>query len=373
MNKFFFLAVCALPALLSGCSENELASMETLGQNAIGFHLVGSQAETKATPISSSNLTTTDFDVFAFTPAGEIFMGNNSESFAHDGVQIKYKDGKWDYANASELRYWPESTALDFYAVNPATVAENMLTNYAWNIHADKQEIWYTCADEFGSAGAHANYDVMYAIAKDQTKNTNAGKVKLQFHHILSQVVFKAKTQYAGMSVTVKDIKIHNFKMGGTFTFPADATTAPAQTNWALSPANGTFTAVKDKAIVVDSETTPTDISVATPMLFVPQKLTAWTITKTAPKTKLQADSDKESYLEICCKIQQNGVYLFGDASTYKTLYVPFGTSWEPGKRHIYTLIFGGGYDDHGKAILMPIEFEADVDEWADVDNNIAV
>ena len=33
-----------------------------------------------------------------------------------------------------------------------------------------------------------------------------------------------------------------------------------------------------------------------------------------------------------------------GSADSYKTIYVPFGDTWVAGKRHIYTLIFGGGY-----------------------------
>lgn len=60
----------------------------------------------------------------------------------------------------------------------------------------------------------------------------------------------------------------------------------------------------------------------------------------------------------------QNGVYLVGAADKYKTLYVPFQTTWEPGKRYVYTLIFGGGYTDQGEQILTPINFTASADEW---------
>lgn len=99
-------------------------------------------------------------------------------------------------------------------------------------------------------------------------------------------------------------------------------------------------------------------------MLNAPQTLTAWDVT--TPKTKEQADAvdPAESYLEITCKIKQAGVYVFGSESAYKTLYVPFGTEWQIGKRHIYTLIFGGGYDDHGQPILKPINFDAEVEPW---------
>lgn len=106
-------------------------------------------------------------------------------------------------------------------------------------------------------------------------------------------------------------------------------------------------------------------------MLITPQPLTAWDVT--TPKTKEQADAAEpiESYLEITCKIKQAGVYVFGSESKYETLYVPFGTTWEIGKRHIYTLIFGGGYDMDGHTILKPINFEAETTKWEDdIKNN---
>ena len=41
-------------------------------------------------------------------------------------------------------------------------------------------------------------------------------------------------------------------------------------------------------------------------------------------------------------------------------------TGWKPGKRYIYTLIFGGGYDDQGEPILSPITFNAATADWVD-------
>lgn len=77
--------------------------------------------------------------------------------------------------------------------------------------------------------------------------------------------------------------------------------------------------------------------------------------------------------LEIACKIRQSGAYLLGSASEYKTIYVPFGDTWEQGKRHIYTLIFGGGYDDQGEAVLNPIQFDAETTGWVDADKDVNV
>ena len=366
MKKSTVMLWAIFGALLMGCSDEEIANVETSSRNAIGFNVLSNAAETRATPTTPSNLTSTDFDVFAFTADGTAFMGKVDTDFEHDGVKIVYKDGKWDYDDANDLRYWP-SEALDFYAFNPGTVSEDMMVFYSWEATKDVQKISYTCMDEYGSGTTHANYDVMYAMAKGQTKDMNNGIVKFNFKHILSQVVFKAKTQYDNMQVDIDMIKIHNFKFAGAFTLPA---TAEETGSWSSSDLAfpHAFTVVKNANITVNSNTAATDISTKTPMLNIPQTLTAWTVS--APnKSKLEADNAKQCYLEIACKIRQSGAYLLGSASEYKTIYVPFGDTWVAGKRHIYTLIFGGGYDDQGEAVLNPIRFDAETTGWVDADN----
>ena len=366
MKKSTVMLWAIFGALLMGCSDEEIANVETSSRNAIGFNVLSNAAETRATPTTPSNLTSTDFDVFAFTADGTAFMGKADTEFGHDGVNIVYKDNKWDYKNANDLRYWP-SEALDFYAFNPGTVSEDMSAFYRWEASGTSQKISYTCIDEYG-AGTHANYDVMYAIAKDQTKATNNGVVKFKFKHILSQVVFKAKTQYANMRVDIRDIKIHNIRFSGVFTLPAAADGTGSWSSPDLTFPHA-FTVVKDKSITVEGNTTATDISTSSPMLNIPQELTAWTVSG-ASKTKKGADDAKQCYLEIFCKIRQSGAYLLGSASEYKTIYVPFGDTWEQGKRHIYTLIFGGGYTDQGKAVLNPIQFDAETTGWGEAANS---
>ena len=376
MKKSTVMLGTIFGTLLMGCSDEEIANVETSSRNAIGFNVLSNAAETRATPTTPDNLKNTDFDVFAFTGDGTAFMGKVDTEFGHDGVNIVYNNGKWDYKNASDLRYWPTG-ALDFYAFNPGTVSEDMMMNYMWEASGTVQKISYTCIDEYGANTGHANYDVMYAMAKGQTKDMNNGIVKFNFKHILSQVVFKAKTQYDNMQVDINMIKIHNVKMGGFFTLPATADGTGSWSDPADLPSEvsglGKFTVVKDVNITVKSNTIATDISTTTPMLNRPQELTAWKVSETATKSKLEADNAKQCYLEIACKIRQSGAYLLGSASEYKTIYVPFGDTWEQGKRHIYTLIFGGGYDDQGEAVLNPIQFDAETTGWVDADKDVNV
>ena len=368
MKQTFLMLAAISGALLTGCSNEEIASVDNLSQNAIGFHVVGNAAETRATPITPSNLETeTDFDVFAYTADGTAFMGKADEIMGHSGVKIKHNGENWDYADQNDVHYWP-TESLDFYAISPGSYSINYMIHYAWSFNHNSQQIHYSCMDEYGTGeGKHADHDVMYGIAKNRTKDMNNGVVKFTFKHILSQVVFKAKTELATMNVVINGIEIYNAKMGGTFTLPSDAETTPtAADNWELS-ADGLYspTVIRNAAIEVKSNTEATDISSTTPIFTIPQTLTAWDV-KGAKKTKAEADAAKQSYLEIFCKIQQSGVYLDGSAENYATIYVPFGASWEPGKRYIYTLIFGGGYDADGNAILKPIEFDAETTDWVD-------
>lgn len=376
MKKVIFGTALASMALLSACSsDNELANVETTANNAIGFHVVGNKAETRANIIGADNITSTDFNVFAFTrnedgTDGTIFMGEKANQLGQKGIKIVNKSGEWDYANDADIHYWPANTALNFYAVSPGSfekVEENMeMTNvYGWNINNNTKTISYSPLDEYAGRTDKKNLDVMYAIAPNQTQTKeNGGRVKFQFKHILSQVVFKAKTQLENMEVEINEIKIHNPWTKGTYTLPK---TSSEKGTWELTAPTvgskwGAFTVVTGKKITVTSN--GADISVDGPMLFVPQELTAWDV----KKTKAEADTEHQVYLEITCKIKQETEYVFGSATEYKTLYVPFGQTWEQGKRYTYTLIFGGGYDDHGLPILQPINFEAETGDWPEPD-----
>lgn len=104
MNKIYlFTAAFAVMASLSGCSDTELASIDTAQEKTpIGFHTVGSQMGSRADVIDNSNLTNYSFNVYAFTRNeavgsvyndGDVFMGTNDTELGTKGVTISY-DGK---------------------------------------------------------------------------------------------------------------------------------------------------------------------------------------------------------------------------------------------------------------------------------------
>lgn len=385
MKKNLFMTAAAIAALLTGCStDEEIANIETSAKNAIGFNIVSNGAETKAT-IHNTGSTNFNFDVFAFNSrTGDLFMGTHQTDFGHDGVDIVYKDSKWDYKNPADLAYWPsDESKLSFYAISPATVENEFdKINFSWYIHGPQategNKIHCSLVNEYGGADGAKNYDLMYATAFNYDKSTYNTKVKLSFKHTLSQVIFKGKTSNKFLKADIKSIRIMNTKTSGTFTIPTDLLTGnnnyaqdPKASDWAPNnlPENPLDAKLTAANVVVNS-TDAIDLSKKDePILVIPQVLTPWSTTV----SKEEANNQHQSYLEIAMKLTQNGQYVIGTESSYQTVYVPFhnindnGTNgWEPGKCYIYTLNFGGGYDDQGKPILTPITFDAEVKDWSD-------
>lgn len=368
------LAVAAVATVFASCSnEEELANVGKSESNAIRFAGISGLSDTRTTPIGTTNLTTTDFDVMAFMSSDNaLFMGGKHVSGVSDhGVKIVYKTSAWDYADPDQMAYWPTEGDVDFYAVSPAISNDLVLDNgFAYDMTSVAKTISYRMVDEYNTTGT--NHDVMYAVAKGRNKvNNGTNAVQMNFKHILSQVVFKAKTASSILEVDVENVKIHNFVQSGVFTLPAGepAEKEPTMSNWSTSPDEAVFTAtVKLNAANVKTNNAVVELSdMNSPLMMIPQKLTKWSTSTGAAVSKHVADTKKECYLEISMKLKQNDSYLIGSAAKYKTVYVPFdnGTGWEPGKRYIYTLIFGGGYDDQGEPILSPIKFEAATVDWA--------
>ena len=363
------LAVAVVATVFASCSnEEELANVGKSESNAIRFAGISGLSDTRTTPIGTHNLTSTNFDVMAFMNSDNaLFMGGKHVSGESDhGVKIVYKTSAWDYDDPDKVAYWPTSGDVDFYAVSPAITNDLVLNHYfGYDMTSAAKTISYTTVDEYDSE--ETNHDVMYAVTKGCNKENNGTKpVQMNFKHILSQVVFKAKTTSSILEVDVENVKIHNFVLSGKFTLPARE---PAMSDWKLSPAaKGAYT-VKLNAANVKTKNAVVELSdMNSPLIMIPQKLTKWRTSTGAAVSIQEAENAKECYLEISMKLKQNDSYLIGSATEYKTVYVPFdnATGWEPGKRYIYTLIFGGGYDDQGEPILSPITFNAATADWAD-------
>lgn len=351
MNKKSLLVALTATAVLFGCSKNEVVDAPKPG--VISFNPSTKNA-LRAKPINATNLTTDapNFKVWGYLTNG----GNQYVGTSNNGIHITYKNSKWDYNNPADIAYWPGG-AIDFYAINPETNAN--LTDYAFS--ATSQKFKYTAP----TANAQ-QADVMYAIAKDVTKPSNS-TVELKFKHALSQIVFKGQSVSNTLEVEVKSITIHNVKNAGTYTLPTATTNVGTSTGqWTLENTYDNYSAGLVANAQVQSNMQAVDLSDNTTgaILLLPQTTTKWTTTAANNVATSHADTNKHTYLKLELKIKQNGTYIHGDANTFAVSYVPFGESWEEGKKYIYTLKFGGGFDEQGRPILQPIQYTATVVDW---------
>lgn len=372
MKLIYLLTTAILGLTLAGCTTDELESLTNTPQNAIGFHALNTHVG-RAILIDNNNITNYDFNVCAFTKDGKTFMGSDDY---FGGANIAFSNDKWNYTSPSDMRYWPtEENPLDFYAVSPASKRNN--TYFGWQFTPESRTIIYVASNEYFNSidqqkeEKYENIDVLYAIAEDMTKSktTNGiGIVQLKFKHALAQVVFNAKTAHQNIEVDINSIKICNAKRSGTFTLSDSKWTMVNQVDPNTGKPAGYYdpVAIQDATnIIVNSTSYAKDITSSKPLLVIPQKLTAWDFAIAA------GDDKTQSCLEIMCKIKQNEKYIHGNESNYAKLYMPFSADWQPGKRYIYTLIFGGGYDQNGNPILSPINFEASIERWVESTSNI--
>lgn len=353
-KQMMLVALIATMLIAAGCSKQE--TIRTQQEDQIGFNVL-SDGALRGTAVTTANLTTKapNFKVWAYlnaTPATEYVKG----------VEISYQGSSWEYTNAADLAYWP-SESLDFYAINPAN--NGAVTP---GITTTAKTLTYTVPDNGGTSNAN-QIDLMYAVDKGRSKIT---RVPLYFKHALSQIVFKGQTISNTLEVEVEKITIANVKGTGTFTLP-DATTAAVSTAGTWAPSGNADQKYTNATNTTAVTTTAQELSPADgAYLILPQTATKWTTTPAAAVSIATADTNHECYLVLSVKIKQSGVYLVGSDSAYGTVYVPFGGEvWAPSKKYIYTLKFGGGYDQDGKPILQPILYNCDVEDWTNVSGDI--
>ena len=353
-KKSFYILVLA--ALAVSCTNDELTTNET--NAVVGFHALTSGVTTRAVNETNSvNLKDSPFDVYAFTETdGKLFIGKSlseSDYELSQGVEIQHNGSAWDYANPADKAYWPTDKKLNFFAFHPQPDPSGGYSVEVFS--ASKQVVRYSVP-----TNAKFQKDLMYAISRGVDKNTNAGKVKILFKHALSQACFKAKTEMESMRVDVEDIQIHNIAVDGDLTLPQTGTDISMK-DWDTQEKK--HIAFEPKNLETPIMEIGTEAKEITAKMYLPQELTKWT---PESNTIDQANAAKQSYLSVLCKIKQNGVYLWGNEEKAWRLFVPFGVKWEPGKRYVYTLNFGGGYKDDGTQVLDQVKWEVEEMPWQD-------
>lgn len=293
MKKYLIIAAAALVAL-AACTKSEVNSADL--QKEIGYNAVTAKA-TKAI-INNTYYAPTDpaFGIwglyqetnFSTNKSSSVWVGTDASTSA----QISYTDNTWK--NASSTDYWPLTGTVVFMGYTPYA---NVNSKAA--IAVADSKVTLTVTDFESATGSYVD-DLMWSDAVEKSANdtnydadgTNATTydgVPVVFHHALSQIIVKAKTDkdYAsedytftvtGITMTVDD--------KATLTVADDLSADPTVT-W-TEPADDTTPTILTSG---STALTTTFVQQGDAVLVIPQTLTAG-----------------EDYLTVTYKVEHNGV-----------------------------------------------------------------
>ena len=423
MRNLKLLAGAIAIVAFASCSNDQVVSnVETaqVAQQSIGFSPL-TKGATRGVVNAAADLG--DFAVTAYvnTPAAagaqDYYYGSATPTnetltsgTVYKGMQnikIEYNAGAWDYANAADMKYWPyikngntyeSTTSLDFEAISPASIGATAAADGKFtSAYAGGTIQKYTAGTD----------DVCYA------KTTGAkqadGVVKMQFKHLLSQVVFAAK-QASGLTVDISEIKLAKVPnqagwasdvwtidgasttadydgVSGAVTVTASGDAATAQV---LTAAGSEILLIPQDASLLTYDPADLGTTSTTPgKTWAVEDLGTTAVDHWDPATNEATD---KLFLKVTLRIKAaDGTYSLGTATTYESIYFAVKTNWQAGKKYTYTLLFGGvkgpdggtatssdiagGTYNDGEAVFTatPITFTASVTDWVDADSQIAL
>lgn len=376
-------------AALTACSSDALVEEKAVSTEAITFNTYTGGVSRSADYYCNAVLPQ-QFSVWARI-GGEAYFEN--KTFEYNGLSWAIND---------EVIFWPESykTQVEFYAarnhgkMNWSLTSAPVIPDFAPAATADKQ------------------VDLIYAHTKAY-RPQHGHATALNFRHALSQVVFKAQNLNKNIYVVISGVTVCNMPTSGSFTLPATeltddnfVKTADSEGNnttmlvgsgtWSLSSTLGQFTttfepvgiqqAGEQKVNLTSNTYTEKDdadgnIGYGKSLLLLP------TLGATEPYDPKQGgvNGKNGTYFLIDALIYNiadgngapagpNDVCIWGkkDGDSYspKKIAIPFSADWKQGKKYIYNFRFtpqgNGGYDpENGNDVLVPIEFELTIDDFA--------
>ena len=305
-------------AAMSSCSNDKV--VDEVEGSAISFRTSLDRLQTRGTVKTLANLES--FNVTAITSGNETYFTDVAVSSSDDG-------SSW---TTSGNYYWPGKN-LQFFGYAPTSGIGTVTINGTTKQIAD-----------FSPAANVANQvDLLASTSAAQS----SGTVAMNFKHILSQISVKAKCSNSDVTIKVLGVKLGNIGSQGTFTFPTTETTSDYtwSTPWNLTEdatASYMVGAKSDgSAVTLESETAQSIMSEN--FFLIPQTLTAWA----------GSTATTGAYIGVLCNIKvANGdkagtdyktVQIYPEtADKYAFAAIPINTTWEPGKKYVYTLDFCG-------------------------------
>ena len=321
MNKAIYLCAAAAMALAS-CSNDE--TVEMAKGNAISFRTV-TGLNTRGVETTQTNLETMHVTGYEENGTGP------------------YLDATFERENDTNIfveqggtHYWTKNT-IHFLALSPAADDWNATKNISFANNA----ISATFTDVTPAADVANQKDLMIGNASGKSAT---GGLPLTLNHVLSQIQIQAKNTNQAYVYEIKGVRIASVASKGSYSFPT--------TGWTVGTEKTTYDVILDQAITLDGkDQNPKNLmkqvgQASDNAMLIPQALTAWA----GDKDHAGDNFDNGSYISLLLNVKSAGagnyVYPAGskdDNKTYGWAAVAVGTTWEAGKKYIYTLDLSNG------------------------------
>ena len=339
MYKKFFMGIAAMAAMtLVSCSSDDLNSLSdnSSKNEAISFDgYLGRSAVavngSRGSELTKEKLKTDGFGVFGNYTATDVTTTTYGKNW-FDNQKVTYETSAWKY---EPVKYWLPQGHIDFLAYAPY---DRQYDNQ--QITKDNQKLDFTV-----NSTITEQKDLLWANATNKTMTDKT--VTFNFKHALSRLGYTVKLNnaYTNTTITLKKITLAGSENGTEGAFYTGGTIDLSKTSstnlWKISTPDAKqkfdwFSGTQELA------TTDYKNPDANYLFVIPQKFSA----PATDKLYVIVEYTIEGY---------NGVTTQMTNKVYKQLKQEF----EQGKAYTINLTIG----------LTPIEFDATVDSWGDIED----
>ena len=375
MKIINYFTCAALLALCSCTSEVEEGGLETK-TNVLSFNAYPTKTRVyEAGDVTLNEMKQGSFGVIGYTEDNQLYLGKNDKA-----VEQVWNSTTncWEYKVPSEMKYWPSSGKMDFFAYFPFSATGDV---FAESYTEGSANHVMTIQNNTG------NQDVLFAYVADRTRTD---LVHLQFHHAFAKVAgVKVKAGISKLKVEVKQIEVINTQTKGKLQITAQGNASYLNYEGGNTPRIFSF----DEAKVVQQPesgennfielVSNSDNGYVFATNETLQNNVIGTNTKMWDGNNKLISGNLSTYGAIClklkCKVSVGGHYYLGAESgenAYGDMYIPMTNqetgvySLLAGKRYFYEITMNSnvGFKDTGEPVLpYPIKFTVDgVTSWDD-------
>lgn len=381
MKKINHLLFAALLALCSCTDEiNEEGFVDKT--NTISFSAYSNKTRAVTGDVTTDNMKKDNFGVVGYN-GNSIYLGSSSAA-----IQQTWKSdenvtggGSWEYNSQSDLKFWPSSGTMQFFAYFPFS------DNATFSVSISENGTVMTIPN------LTCNHDVLFATTSAMSYQE---RVPLTFYHAFSKIeslnveINGGNVESAGVSIEIQKVEFVNTSTSGSVFVDnlGIASYTAASSNVTLSKdftsSTKTVNSTSKTAELINNTgkaegyifATNSSSSETTKVKGTGKEL--WNGKKDVLNSSTLSNGNYVC-LKLTCKVKDNTHYLVGSESSFGDMYIPLTgtdsnhpetTSFIAGKRYKYNIVWehNVGFTDEGDPILRPILFKVEsVTAWDDV------